>query len=611
MLKMILKIFRYFRYLAFNSGENHSCDHFYSHESNPNFTDAGQAEKELKTLLLFAERLSELMMKVIRLLKSGQLYAELEFIKSELRVLDRQFSRLSPLVVSYEKGMNGQRDDDLVSSNLINNLIAMSDILASSDIVLREFTFASTKGVLIFIDGLTDKETINNDILSPLLKSVETKEKRNPLTIDSIQRRLLSASDVKKFDQLNDVKDNVLSGGTALLVDGLSEALIVNATKWESRGVEKPELENVIRGPREGFSENVQINTSLIRRKIRNTHLRFEKFTIGTQTRSNVWIAYMSNMADEKLVEEIKIRLARIHTDAVLDSGYIEAFIEDAPYSVFATIANSEKPDVVAAKILEGRVAILVDGSPIVLTVPSLFIESFQSPEDYYVRPYYGSLLRLVRLLSYVASLFSPAVYVSLITFHQELIPTPLLITLAAGRIQVPFPAVFEALAIGVVFEILREAGVRMPRPVGSAVSIVGALVIGQTAVAAGLISPIMVIVVGITAIASFAIPVQADSGTILRFILLLSAGIAGGFGILMVTLVILLHLASLRSFGTPFLSPLAPLSLPELKDSFIRVPLWAMTRRPEILRPYANTIRQSIASKPYIPGKDKRRSSV
>ncbi|HEX3030424.1 MAG TPA: spore germination protein, partial [Clostridia bacterium] len=283
-------------------------------------------------------------------------------------------------------------------------------------------------------------------------------------------------------------------------------------------------------------------------------------------------------------ISEIKIRLNRIHTDAVLESGYIEAFIEDAPFSIFSTVGNSEKPDTAAAKILEGRAAILVDGTPFVLTVPMLFIESFQSSEDYYSRPFYSSLVRAIRYLGYFITIIAPAAYVALTTFHQELIPTLLLFTVAAGHEGIPFTSVIEALIMIVIFEILREAGVRLPKPIGSAVSIVGALVIGESAVSAGLIGPIMVIVVALTAISSFVIPAQTDSASILRYFLLILAGLIGGFGIIMGVLLVFIHLASLRSFGTPYLSPIAPFVPTDMKDSFIRMSLRKMVTRPSLI---------------------------
>ncbi|MBP2642850.1 MAG: spore germination protein, GerA family [Firmicutes bacterium] len=606
MFNFIFRIYRYLRYIVFAPETNPSPVSPDKYTNNTS-SDFKQAKLALDTLILLAARLQALILLVQELLQKGLLKCEINLIKSEIETLEHQLSRLSPLVISYEQNSTGKIDYDLISADLSKNLEFLRDSLKSSDIVIREFNLGCDKQtgcVLLYVDGLTDRNAINNTVLKPLMYDSCLLTKENliqPNRMDSLQKNLLLASDVTRTSQFSDLLDNLMRGGTILLINGAPEALVISTTKWESRGVEKPELENVVRGPREGFSESLRINTSLLRRKISNPNLRFEEVKIGKQTKTNICIAYLANVADPKLIIEIKKRLSRIHTDAILDSGYIEAFIEDAPYSIFATVANSEKPDVVAAKLLEGRAALLVDGSPIVLTMPMLFIESFQSPEDYYVRPYYASTLRLIRFQAYLSSIFSPGVYVALISFHQVLIPTQLLITLAAGQEKVPFSAALEAFMMGIVFEILREAGVRLPRPVGSAVSIVGALVLGQTAVSAGLIGPIMVIVVAITAITSFVIPSQADSGIILRFIFLFSAGLAGGFGILMALIVILLHLTSLRSFGVPFFSPVAPFSLLGLKDVFARFPLWIMSIRPQVLEQY-NSVRQNSGLRPSKP---------
>lgn len=479
----------------------------------------------------------------------------------------------------------GKINNAPLSSALSKNLGDIRDIVCrSSDVIVREFSFGPDRrlnGALIYLDGIADKDMLHNNILQPLMYDTllfSQKDAVDFTSLDAIQKNLLTASDLQKLSSMRDLLEQLLSGSAILLVDGLKEALAINEKKWESRGVEEPQTENVVRGPREGFTEKLKVNATLLRRKIQDPDLQMEKRIIGAKTRTEIYIVYLKSMANPKVIEEIRRRLGRIKTDAILESGYIEQLIEDTPYSVFPTIANSEKPDKIAAKLLEGRVGIMVDGTPFVLTAPMLFLESFQSGEDYYSRPFFASFIRLLRFLAYAISALAPATYVALTVFHQELIPTQLLISIAAGRDPVPFPAVLEAALMLVTFDILREAGVRLPKPVGSAVSIVGALVLGQSAVSAGLISPIMVIVVAITAIASFVIPAQTDSGAILRYIYLALAGLAGGFGILMGMLVTLLHLSSLRSFGTPYLFPVAPLSLPDLRDTFVRMPLRSMS---------------------------------
>ena len=494
------------------------------------------------------------------------------------------------------KGILQNVDSDTNNSepilpDLEKNLEVIKGLLhESSDVTIHEFNFVHDrrfKGALIFINSIADKAEIHKNILQPLMYDVlllQNNAEMDFTKIDTIKKNLISITDNLKVTLLSDLLDNLLAGAAILLVNGSKEALAIKSGKREARSIEEPGTEAVVRGPREGFIENVNVNIALIRNKIKDPDLCVEKFVIGDKSKTDVYIVYIKSVANPKLIDEIRIRLKRIKIDAILESGYIEQFIEDSPYSVFPTISNSEKPDKVAAKMLEGRAAILVDGTPFVLVVPMVFIESFQSVEDYYARPFLASVTRVIRFLSYIISTLGPAIYVALTVFHQELIPTQLLISIAEGRERVPFPAILEAFLMIFTFDILREAGVRLPKPVGQTVGIVGALVLGQASVEAGLISPIMVIVVSATAIASFAVPAQTDSGTILRYIYLALAGIAGGFGVIMGLLATLIHLASLRSFGTPYLWPIVPLNLSGLKDVFIRMPLWTMSKRPKAI---------------------------
>ncbi|MBO8169581.1 MAG: spore germination protein [Thermoanaerobacteraceae bacterium] len=509
------------------------------------------------------------------------------FISQKLRFLH--------VLLNRERNKQDNHSPELtqatISRNLDQNLKLFKDILGTSnDIIIREFSFGRDRKInaaLIFVDGLIEKTTVNQSIIKPLMYDshlFSLDETNVSSNIDYICRAMLSVGEVQKTGSVEKIIDGCLYGDSVLLVNGAREALVISTKGWESRGITEPKTEAVVRGPREGFTETLRSNTSLLRRKIRNPDFTLEVIKVGKRTRTDVCIAYLKGVVNPRLVEEVKRRLKRIDTDAILESGYIEQFIEDAPFSPFSTIANSEKPDVVAAKILEGRVAILVDGTPMVLTVPMVFIESFQTAEDYYSRPYYATLIRLLRFLAFFITILAPAVYVALTTFHQELIPTNLLITMAAAKEGTPFPAAAEALGMGVIYEILREAGIRLPRPVGSAISIVGALVIGEAAVSAGLIGAPMVIVVAITSISSFVVPSQSDLTAILRVVMTIFAGFMGAFGIIILLLWVLIHLSALRSFGTPYLSPLAPLSFSDLKDVFVRSPWWVMLTRPRTI---------------------------
>jgi len=511
---------------------------------------------------------------------------------------------------SQQSDKNQEEKRHKLSANLIKDIAILKDNLGtSSDIVYHEFTMG-TEGrpdaSLIYVDGLVNKAVINEFIINPLmLKSRSVSEKCGIFpnyNIDVIKNTLISVGGIEKVSTFEEVTESCLAGDTVLLINGLTEGLVISTRGgWESRGVTEPDTEAVVRGPREGFTETLRTNTSLIRRRVKSANLTIESFRIGKQTKTDVAVVYIKGIVKPGLVEEIKKRLKSINTDAILESGYIEQYIEDAPFSPFSTIGNSERPDSVAAKMLEGRAAIIIDGTPMVLTVPLLFIESFQSAEDYYSRPYYASIVRILRFISFFISVFGPGIYVALVSFHQELIPTPLVITFAAARAGTPFPAVVEAISMGISFEILREAGIRLPRPVGTAISIVGALVIGEAVVSAGLISASMVIVVALTAISSFVVPPQADVGGIARVGMVLLGGALGAFGLMIGFLGGLIHLSTLRSFGTPYLSPIAPLKPLDWKDVVIRFPLWTMITRPSSMG-WNNPKRQEIGMMPAPP---------
>lgn len=506
----------------------------------------------------------------------------------------------------YEKSTDAEAP---ISKNIKVNIDKIKQIFSKSDdIVIREFFIGpniNVKAFIVYVDGLVNRELIQRDLLTPLMSDAKKGPKENFL-LEFLESKVFSICDVKESDNFKDTVDYILSGATALFVDNTQKALILSTEGWAQRSIEEPDTEVVVRGPREGFTETLRTNTSLLRRKIKTPELKFESMTLGKRTNTQICICYIEGIADDKIVEEVKQRLSRIDTDSILESGYIEQFIEDAPLSFFPTIGNSEKPDTVAGKILEGRVAIITDGSPFVLTVPYIYIEAFQTSEDYFSRSFYVTIIRWIRFIAFFLSVFSPALYVALTTFHQEMIPPSLLVSVAAAREGVPFPAVVEALMMSVIFEILKEAGVRLPRSVGQAVSIVGALVIGEAAVSAGLIGAPMVIVTALTAISSFVVPATEDTATIMRLTYIILAGALGLFGIMLGVSFLLIHMLSLRSFGAPYFSPFSPTTFRNFKDVFIRTPWWAMAERPRVIG-WKNPIRQKSDLKPRPPKKEKK----
>ncbi|MGD6963238.1 spore germination protein [Fictibacillus phosphorivorans] len=460
------------------------------------------------------------------------------------------------------------------------------------DLIVREFEFElehKVTATLLFLEEMNDSQVLNEFILSPLM-SLSSDKQSSPVPVDHalhyIKQNALALGRVLDVETEDELVEALLAGLSVLLVEGNTKGLKLGTNGGKVRGIEEPTSEVVIRGPKDSFTESIKTNISLIRRRVRSKDIRIEKFKIGEVTHTDVAVVYLENIADPLLIQEIKERIEEVKTDGLLESGQLEEFIQDETVTVFPQFLNTERPDVVIGNLLEGRVGIIINGTPFVLIAPAQFIQFFQSSEDYYMRYDISTFLRLLRFSVFIISLIAPSIYIALTTFHQAMIPTTLLFGIAAQREGVPFPAIAEALVMEITFEILREAGIRMPRAVGVAVSIVGALVLGQAAVQAGLVSPAMVIVVGITAVASFAIPsfAVATSARLLRFPLMLISSVFGFYGLTLALIVIIAHLSSLRSFGYPYLSPFAPLQTQDLKDSLFRFPITKLFKRPEKL---------------------------
>ncbi|MEK5070955.1 spore germination protein [Sporosarcina sp. FSL K6-1508] len=503
---------------------------------------------------------------------------------------------------------------DALKINLQENIQTLKGALGeSADVVFREIQIGKEgiiKAGIIYTDGLTDTTALQDFILETLMLDInsynlEKKVAPGKNLITVLKEFAMAVGEIKEVTTFDVLFTSLLSGDTILLVDGYAQALAISNKQWVERGVTEPMAQTVVRGPREGFSENLRVNTALVRRKLKDPNLWVESKTIGTRTKTNVAMMYINGVVDDKIVKEVHLRLNRIDIDGILESGNIEELIEDAAYSPFPTVFNTERPDVVAAALLEGRIAILVDGTPFVLIVPALFVQFFQSAEDYYQRADIASFIRLLRFVSFGIALLAPSFFIAITTFHQAMLPPALLINLTAQREGVPFPAFFEAMLMEFTFEILREAGVRMPRSIGSAMSIVGAFVIGTAAVEAGVISAAMVIVVSITAIASFVSPTYdiAIAVRLLRFGFMGIAAMFGLFGITVGLIALILHLCSIRSFGIPYMSPIAPFNISDQEDTFIRLPRWKMITRPRLIN-QQNKVRQqnSTAAKPMPP---------
>lgn len=489
-----------------------------------------------------------------------------------------------------------------LKTNLHDSFQYIKDTLGkSSDIIIREIRIGEEGKIqagIIYTDGLSDSASLQNFILETLMLDIKDTEIENSLTttsnlINTLKDIAMTVGEIKDVTNYDDLLTALISGDAIFLVDGNSEGFIIGNRKWAERGVTEPTAQTVVRGPREGFSENLRINTALIRRIIKDPNLWMESKVIGKRSKTNIAIMYIKDVADNSVLEKLRTRLDRIDIDGILESAYIEALIEDSKFTPFPTVYNTERPDSTAAALLEGQIAILIDGTPFVLIVPVVFTQFFQSVEDYYQRAEMATLLRLLRFFAFGISLLAPGLYLAIITFHHEMLPAPLLLSLAAQRESVPFPAFIEVVIMEIAFEILREAGLRMPRVIGSAMSIVGGFVVGTAAVEAGIISAAMVIVVSLTAISSFVSPSYdiAIAGRMLRFVFIVLAAMFGLYGMTIGLIALILHLCSLSSFGVSYMSPLAPFNASAQKDVFVRLSLRKMITRPSFLS--KNKIRQ------------------
>lgn len=498
--------------------------------------------------------------------------------------------------VRQHQDPNNPKDLSIMRNYKDNVQHIKAELGNSSDVATREFKYGPNKGIAIYVDGLA-----NGSMISDFFLEMGIEEPQNSRDFfEYMTDKAIGMGNFQIIRDWNAVYDGLLSGNTILFINGYTEALDVETKGWEKRSVTEPTTQLSIRGPKDSFTESLRTNTSFIRRRIKSPNLWLESMKIGKVSQTDIAIMYIKGIAKDGVVEEVTKRLKRINIDSITGSGYIEQSIEDQTWTTFPTMYVTERPDVVASQLLEGRVAIIADGTPFVLTAPSVFIQFFQAPDDYYFRFDIASAVRLLRILSFFTALIAPAIYIAATTFHQEMIPTPMAIAIAAQRENVPFPAFVEALAMEVVFEILREAGLRLPRAVGQAVSIVGALVIGQAAVQAGLVSPVMVIVVSITAIANFSTPSfsMAISARLLRFFLMGLATFLGFYGIMLGLLFIFIHLCSLRSFGVPYMSPFAPFNFANLQDTIIRFPIYAIKERPHLMTT-DNVTRSGNSQKP------------
>lgn len=446
----------------------------------------------------------------------------------------------------------------------------------SDDLILRELTIANARALIAFLDGGSDKALLDRDIITPLL-SLENLEDPHDT---SIQNAVKYCENMKVVPICNSPQ-NIAEGDVALVIDGDDDAYVFSLRSVEKRSIAEPPTESVMKGPREGFIEEIKSNLSLLRRRLKTPALSVKMMKVGRFSGTSVAVLHIDGVADKKIVDEITEKISKIDVDGVIDSAYVVSFIQPKKRSFFLQAGTTEKPDVATAKLLEGRIVILVDGSPIAITLPYIIFEDVQDGYDYYSEDWRASIIRVFRLLGALLTILLPGAYVALQTFHYSLLPLKFLTTLLAATNGIPFPPAIEMLIVLTLFEILNQASIRMPRYFGISLSVVGAIVLGDTAVKAGLISSPSVLIIALSAIGIFCVPDQVGVVSILRLLFLLVSAVLGFVGIVLLLIVIVGYLASLDNFGTPYLAPYAPRITPDLKDGFLKVGDSEMETRP------------------------------
>ncbi|MDD3224203.1 MAG: spore germination protein [Clostridium sp.] len=418
---------------------------------------------------------------------------------------------------------------------------------------------------IVFIDNMSDAKFISQYVIGPIIRN-----KDNIESAEDITKKILFANSIGDIKTSHEMLYHILSGDVVIIADFYKGFIFCEAKSWARRSVGIPITESVIKGPREGFTEAFVDNISLIRRKARNADLKFESFFVGEKSDTTVVLCYIKGIASDRLVDMVKKKIKELNTDFILDTNYIEEKLSEKK-TFFETIGYSEKPDVVTSKLFEGRVAVIVDGTPFVITAPYFFYENFQMPDDYYLNKYMSNMVRILRWITFIIAIMIPGLYIALTTNHFSLIPSIFVFRLSISRAGVPFPMVVEVLLMLFFFQILREAGIRLPQPVGQAMSIVGALILGQSAVSAGFASETTTIVVALSSISSFLTPKLYGGITFWSVLMIIFSAVAGLPGFFVCVFICLSHIAGLKSCGYKYLFPLGTVRKFNFKDIIVR----------------------------------------
>ena len=454
----------------------------------------------------------------------------------------------------------------------------VKEVLVSADVITYPFaSVAGKKFCLVYVDGLVEKPQLGELVVKPLAAA------KKDATADDV-RPVLASPEVKESDDFKTCIDEISYGAAVLFIDGESTFFIIGLTKPPGRAVAEPPTQIAVKGPREGFTEDLKVNCALVRKRLKSEKLRMDTVRTGRRSDTAVTVCYIDGVCDPDIPKKLKEQIEGTEPDIVADSSYVDRFVSSRPRSLFKRCGTCEKPDIFCAKLSEGRVGMIVDGSPIAITVPYLLVEDFQSNEDYFVPAYRATFTRLLRLFALLVAIYLPAFYVAAQLFKLQLLPVKLLLTIAGSIRDIPLSPSLEMLLVLLVLEVLNEASIRMPKYVGMALSVVGALVLGETAVSAGFVSTPAIIIVAFSGIGLYAVPNLIEETSVLRLAMLLAAGSVGTYGIVLLTALTLVYLVSTENFGVPLGAPFAPFIRRDLRDTFVKYNLLSLKERPASL---------------------------
>lgn len=479
-----------------------------------------------------------------------------------------------------------------ISSDVNYNKKVVKAILGSDDIVFFDFELGKTSALCVYVDSITDKELLGLEVLAPLKKLCS--EKSAAKTNISHLAKAITLANVKTESKITDATNDILSGNAMIFIDGKNKAISVDLKKFEVRAISEPPTGLAVRGPRNGFTESIKSNLSLVRRYLKSPDLKVETFEKGRYTKTSIAFMYIDGISRPEIIDKIRQKIREIDIDGIPDSSYVSKLLNERKTSLFKQVGSTERPDVLIERMLEGRAGIIVDGSPFALTLPYLLIEDFQAAEDYYISEYRANLVRALRVIAMIFSILLPSVFVAAQLFHLQIIPLNFLLTIVNGIKEIPFSPSLEMFFVLLIFELLNETSVRMPKYVGMALAVVGALVLGETAVNAGIVSTPAILIMALSGISIYAIPELVETTSVLRFIYLIVAGSLGGYGLILITAFLIIYLCSADNYGAPYLAPYSPVLLNDFQDGLYMNNVIGMVKRPEALGA-GNKTRQKI----------------